>query len=101
MHVMSVGTGGTVYLNNCTLTSDNNAQVLEVDGGNVTLSGETKLTANNATTPVELKNGGKLTCIDGTYNFDPTAYVDAETYTVAPNEAGTSWTVTAKTSSEG
>lgn len=40
-------------------------------------------------------NGNIVTCLAGTYNFDPTAYV-GEGYTVTPNatENPTSWTVT-------
>lgn len=38
---------------------------------------------------------GNLTVLPGTYNFDPTSYVDADTYTVTDNGNG-AWTVTAK-----
>lgn len=42
--------------------------------------------------------GGTVTILEGTYNFDPTEYVDADSYTVTPNSAAdpTSWTVTEK-----
>lgn len=45
-----------------------------------------------------LSSGWKLIAGAGTYNFDPTAYVDTDNYTVTPNssESPTSWTVTAK-----
>ena len=36
-----------------------------------------------------------VTVLAGTYNFDPTSYVDTDTYTVTDNGDGT-WTVTAK-----
>ena len=36
-----------------------------------------------------------VTFLAGTYNFDPTSYVDADTYTVTDN-GGDTWTVTAK-----
>ena len=36
-----------------------------------------------------------VTVLPGTYNFDPTSYVDADTYTVTDN-GGDTWTVTAK-----
>ena len=36
-----------------------------------------------------------VTILPGTYNFDPTSYVDADTYTVTDN-GGDTWTVTAK-----
>ena len=41
------------------------------------------------------ENGGKVTVLAGTYNFDPTSYVDADTYTVTDNGDGTR-TVAAK-----
>ena len=36
-----------------------------------------------------------VTVLPGTYNFDPTSYVDADAYTVTDNDDGT-WSVTAK-----
>ena len=36
-----------------------------------------------------------VTVLPGTYNFDPTSYVDAGAYTVTDNGDGT-WTVAAK-----
>ena len=38
---------------------------------------------------------GNVTVLPGTYNFDPTSYVDADTYTVTDNGDGT-WTVAEK-----
>ena len=40
-------------------------------------------------------NASVVTVLPGTYNFDPTSYVDADTYTVTDNGDGT-WTVAAK-----
>ena len=44
--------------------------------------------------PLIVHVDGFLTCLPGTYNFDPSTYVDTNTYAVS--ESGGIWTVTAK-----
>ena len=59
----------------------------------ITLSGDIRLTG--AASTIESSHvDGFLTCLPGTYNFDPSTYVDTNTYAVS--ESGGIWTVTAK-----
>ena len=59
----------------------------------ITLSGNIRLTG--AASTIESSHvDGFLTCLPGTYNFDPSTYVDTNTYAVS--ESGGIWTVTAK-----
>ena len=44
---------------------------------------------------IKENDGGKVTVLPGTYNFDPTSYVDTNTYTVTNNGDG-KWTVAEK-----
>ena len=69
---------------NSTLISDNIA--IACDRGTVSLEGTVNLSG-------EIR--GYLIVLPGTYNFDPTSYVDADAYTVIDQGDGT-WTVTAK-----
>ena len=41
-------------------------------------------------------NASVVTVLPGTYNFDPTYYVDADTYTVNYNDYDDTWTVASK-----
>ena len=41
-------------------------------------------------------NASVVTVLPGTYNFDPTSYVDADTYTVNYNDYDDTWTVASK-----
>lgn len=77
------GSGGTIVANDCSFIGQ------LYGNGRIELSGATTLNGSI---------DSRLTIIAkaGTYNFDPTAYVDANTYTVTANTDGT-WTVAAKT----
>ena len=57
----------------------------------LTLSGTVNMTGGICNT----YTASVVTVLPGTYNFDPTSYVDADTYTVTDN-GGDTWTVTAK-----
>lgn len=85
---------GTAQLKDCTITSAKIAA-----NGTLIFSGETTIT--DTENGINKEDGSTVTCLAGTYNFDPSTYVDKETYTVAPNEAGSSWTVTANADSQG
>ena len=78
------------FLNNCTFINTGSACAVRVKGGSVSLSGTTTVT--NSTPAVV--DAGILTCLAGTYNFDPSAYVYDSKYEVAKNNDNT-WTVTA------
>ena len=43
---------------------------------------------------IQLADKSVVSALSGTYNFDPTSYVDTNTYTVS--ESGGIWTVSAK-----
>ncbi len=59
----------------------------------ITLSGDIRLTG--AASTIESNHvDGFLTCLPGTYNFDPSIYVNSDACTVTEN--GGIWTVTAK-----
>ena len=83
----SGSTDAVTTVRNSTLSRTNNWYVIYCDGGG-TVSLED--TVNLSGTIY-----GNVTVVAGTYNFDPTSYVDADTYTVTDNGDGT-WTVTAK-----
>lgn len=86
--VYASGTG-TLYLKNCTLntTSEDGAMFVRMK---VVFSGDTSLLGNQY---LDFYSG-KVICLAGTYNFDPTAYVDADAFQVTGD--GSVWTVTAK-----
>lgn len=81
---------GSMRITNCILdTTQSNVYTLLVAGtGNCTLSGTVKITGAG----LSAQNGGTVTIHPGTYNFDPTAYVDQNTYTVSNPTDGT-WMV--------
>ena len=83
----SGSTDAVTTVRNSTLSRTNNWYVIYCDGGG-TVSLED--TVNLSGTIY-----GNVTVVAGTYNFAPTSYVDADTYTVTDNGDGT-WTVTAK-----
>ena len=96
----TISAGSTVLVNdqstavttvkNSTLISDNGA--IDSDRGSVSLEGTVKLSG-------EIYGGEfneNVTVLAGTYSFDPTSYVDADTYTVNYNDYDDTWTVTAK-----
>lgn len=87
-----VSVDDTLTVIDCTINagdSDQGAFNLTREGATLILSGTINL--NN---PIVLAPGNTVTCLAGTYNFDPTACVDTTAYTVADNGNGT-WTVSA------
>ena len=95
----TISAGSTVLVNdksiavttvkNSTLISDNGA--IDSDRGSVSLEGTVKLSG-------EIYGGEfneNVTVLAGTYSFDPTSYVDADTYTVNYNDYDGTWTVAA------
>ena len=75
---------------NSTLISD--IAAIFCESGTISLEGSVNLSGKRYT--INTMNGN-VTVVAGTYNFDPTSYVDTDTYTVTDNGDGT-WTVTAK-----
>ena len=75
---------------NSTLISD--IAAIFCESGTISLEGTVNLSGKRYT--INTMNGN-VTVVAGTYNFDPTSYVDTDTYTVTDNGDGT-WTVTAK-----
>ena len=75
---------------NSTLISD--IAAIFCESGTISLEGTVNLSGKRYT--INTMNG-TVTVVAGTYNFDPTSYVDTDTYTVTDNGDGT-WTVTAK-----
>ena len=80
------GNAAVTTVKNSTLSRTDNWYVIYCDGGTVSLEGVVNLSGTIY---------GNVTVLAGTYNFDPTSYVDAGAYTVTDNGDGT-WTVTAK-----
>ena len=75
---------------NSTLISD--IAAIFCESGTISLEGTVNLSGKRYT--INTMNGN-VTVVAGTYNFDPTSYVDTDTYTVTDNGDGT-WTVAAK-----
>ena len=75
---------------NSTLISD--IAAIFCESGTISLEGTVNLSGKRYT--IKTMNGN-VTVVAGTYNFDPTSYVNADAYTVTDNGNGT-WTVTAK-----
>ena len=86
------GSGNTTVKNSTLIRDDSNNSVVFVDKGTVPLEGTVDLTG---TILENSGNGGKVTVLAGTYNFDPTSYVDTNTYDVT-NNGDRTWTVAAK-----
>ena len=87
---------GNVTLKDCTVTGniefdtddsspDPTFQNTLTLSGNITINGEF----------IGLSEYGKIICLAGTYNFDPTPYIDAANYGVSQNADGL-WAVTMK-----
>ena len=76
----------TTVKNSILIRDDSNEYVVFANSGTVSLEGTVNLSGIIY---------GNVTVLPGTYNFDPTSYVDADTYTVTDNGDGT-WTVAAK-----
>ena len=84
----------TAYFNNCKLRTDGDWNSLYCYNANVTFYGNTEIT--DGASGLDTNAESKIICLPGTYNFDPTDYVDNALYKVTANaEAGT-WTVTAR-----
>ena len=83
----SGSTDAVITIRNSTLIRTDNWYVICCDGGTVSLEGAVNLSGEIY---------GNVTVLPGTYNFDPTSYVDADTYTVNYNDYDDTWTVTAK-----
>ena len=81
---------GDATVKNSTLSRTDNWYVVYADEGTVSLEGTVDLSGT-----IKENDGGKVTVLPGTYNFDPTSYVDTNTYTVTDNGDGT-WTVAEK-----
>ena len=91
--------GATATLKDCTINHYYSSySTIQIENGygkdsSLIFSGNTII--NSSSSPVfELDEGSTITCLAGTYNFDPTAYVDLNTYNVTDDGNGT-WTVTA------
>ena len=76
----------TTVKNSTLIRDDSNEYVVFANSGTVSLEGTVNLSGIIY---------GNVTVLPGTYNFDPTSYVDADTYTVTDNGDST-WTVAAK-----
>ena len=75
---------------NSTLISD--IAAIFCESGTISLEGTVNLSGKRYT--INTMNGN-VTVVAGIYNFDPTSYVNTDTYSVTDNGDGT-WTVTAK-----
>ena len=60
----------------------------------LTIKGETELVASTDYRRLHAQDGNTIAILAGTYNFDPTSYVDADNYVVTDNGDAT-WTVSA------
>ena len=76
----------TTVKNSTLIRNPDSEYVVFCDGGTISLEGTVNLSGIIY---------GNLTVLPGTYNFDPTSYVDADAHTMTDNGNGT-WTVTAK-----
>ena len=76
----------TTVKNSTLIRDDSNEYVVFANSGTVSLEGTVNLSGIIY---------GNVTVLPGTYNFDPTSYVDTNTYTVTDNGDGT-WTVAEK-----
>ena len=81
---------GDATVKNSTLSRTDNWYVVYAAEGTVSLEGTVDLSGT-----IKENDGGKVTVLPGTYNFDPTSYVDKNTYTVTNNGDG-KWTVAEK-----
>lgn len=63
--------------------------------GVVTLKGTTNVTGGSDYSRIHAQSGNSFSALAGTYNFDPTSYVDSEAFDVTDNGNDT-WSVVAK-----
>ena len=81
---------GTATLKDCTLSNDaSSVNVAGNRGFKLNLLGAIRMNGN-----IQLADKSVASALSGTYNFDPSAYVDTNTYTVS--ESGGIWTVSVK-----
>lgn len=84
---------GSLTLTDCTVCGNTyNRSVINntEDTAQVTLLGEIR---SDKTAFTSFVDDGDMTCLAGTYNFDPTEYVDSEKFDITTD--GRTWTVTA------
>ena len=81
---------GTATLKDCTLSRDGAGNnILGNRGFKLNLLGAIRMNGK-----IQLADNCVVSALSGTYNFDPSTYVDTNTYAVS--ESGGIWTVTAK-----
>lgn len=93
------GVAGTIHLTDCTIVCDTyytpiNLQSAYGTGSDLTVRGKTTIQTKSFS-KVAKDDGSTVKFEAGTYNFDPTKYVDAEAYTVTKDESADIWTVAA------
>ncbi len=67
---------------------------ITINGG--IIKGITSAVEKNADSTSTPKNNSTIRITGGTFNSDPTAYVDTNTHVISKNESAGTWTVTAK-----
>lgn len=97
--VMIYGCDTTVE--NCTITATNNdalwiqrAAMASGVTGTLTVKGNTTVNAGSDYKRVHAQDSNTIVVIAGTYNFDPTSYVDSNSFDIAESDGV--WTVSAK-----
>lgn len=86
----SVFLNGTATLKDCTLSRDGAGNnILGNRGFKLNMLGDIRMNGK-----IQLADNCVVSALSGTYNFDPTSYVDTNTYAVS--ESGGIWTVSAK-----
>ena len=93
--------GATLRLQDCTINSAGAVGLNVAEGdsyygsipGKVILSGDIRI---NAESKITKQDTCSVTCLAGTYDFDPTNFVNGDIYDVTKDEATGIWTVTAK-----
>lgn len=83
----------TVTFHNCSFSlSEDNYLMTVSQGAHLIFSGDTRSNRGTRTGFISHDPQATITCLAGTYNFDPTPYVDTSDFTVTND--GTIWTVT-------
>lgn len=89
------GSNTTTIVRDCTFADLPSGTYGEKDIKSLSSNAKIILSGNIITNKgFDLANSGSMTVLAGTYNFDPTQYVDENTYSISQN--GTTWTVTEK-----
>lgn len=82
-----VNSSGELTVKNCTIRGGAAGQTIDGDAfSKITFSGKVTLEHSS------LMGKGTIICLAGTYNFDPTSYIDTAEFSVTKNADGT-WTV--------